>query len=132
MKMSFVGKKLGSQPDNDGDFSIKWDDLFINQSGSPHAQFGGDLLKVSLGADYKVKGGLVATIEGDLGDAALEYVINADDFIPSKPKYGLASIDTSDWKVESGSLTVSSFDPKDFHISADISADIKLNLKEDV
>lgn len=118
--LSFSAQDLGP-----GKFSFKWDDLYIDKSGSPKAEFGGDLFHVGLGADYVLKGGLLATIEGDLGDADISYNIDIPDFKPSQVN-GTAVIDTAGWSVSSGLLNVTSFDPSSFYVSADVSADVEL------
>ncbi|MGE7418570.1 DUF4214 domain-containing protein [Methylobacterium tarhaniae] len=130
--ISFSESDLERLSGGDGKFSITWDDLYIDKAGSVGGSIGGDLLKVSLGADYVLRGGLIAKMEGDLGTAGLVYNLEGPGGNIQSTKNGTTIIDTSGWHVSSAALNVKSFDPASFKISADLSADIELSAKGDI
>ncbi len=130
--ISFSEADLERLSGGTGKFSITWDDLYIDKAGSVGGSLGGDLLKVSLGADYVLKGGLIAKMEGDLGTAGLVYNLEGPGKNVQTNKDGTAIIDTSGWHVSSANLDVKSFDPASFKLSADLSADIELAAKGDI
>ncbi|WP_164712267.1 DUF4214 domain-containing protein [Methylobacterium currus] len=130
--ISFSETDLERLSGGSGKFSITWDDLYIDKAGSVGGSLGGDLLKVSLGADYVLKGGLIAKMEGDLGTAGLLYNLEGPGKNIQTNKDGTTIIDTSGWHVSSANLDVKSFDPASFKLSADLSADIELAAKGDI